>query len=49
MPKPKKWTAADFDVKASSIEGAGQGLFAMVRVVPEDTIGYYTGEVSNSD
>jgi len=49
MPKPKKWTAADFEVKASSIEGAGQGLFTKVRLEPEDTIGYYTGEVISSE
>jgi uncharacterized protein len=49
MPKPKKWTVADFEVKASSIKGAGQGLFAKVRLEPEDTIGYYTGEVITSD
>jgi hypothetical protein len=45
MPKPKKWTEADFEVKTSSIKGAGQGLFAKIRLEPEDTIGYYTGEV----
>jgi len=49
MPKPKKWTAADFEVKASSVEGAGQGLFTKVRLEPEDTIGYYTGEVISSE
>jgi SET domain-containing protein len=49
MPKPKKWTTADFEVKASIIEGAGRGLFAKVRLEPKDTIGYYTGEVINSD
>lgn len=45
MPKPKIWTEDDFDIKPSSIEGAGNGLFAKVRLQEEDTIGYYTGEV----
>ena len=45
MPKPKKWTADDFEIRTSTIEGAGQGLFAKQRIQEEDTIGYYTGEV----
>ena len=45
MAKPKRWTEADFEVKTSTIEGAGQGLFAKALLQPEDTIGYYTGEI----
>jgi SET domain-containing protein len=45
MPKAKKWTESAFEIKISTIEGAGQGLFAKERLDPEDTIGYYTGEV----
>jgi len=45
MPKPKTWTEEAFEIKASTIEGAGRGLFARVRIEPEETIGYYTGEV----
>lgn len=45
MPKPKKWTADDFEIRTSTIEGAGMGLFAKHRIAAEDTIGYYTGEV----
>lgn len=45
MPKPRKWTADDFEIRPSTIEGAGQGLFARHRIREEDTIGYYTGEV----
>ena len=45
MAKSKKWTETDFEVKPSTIEGAGQGLFAKIRLQPEDTIGYYTGEI----
>ena len=47
MTKPKKWHKTDFEVKASSIEGAGKGLFSKVRLAPEDTIGYYTGKIIN--
>lgn len=45
MAKSKQWTDTDFEVKPSTIEGAGQGLFAKVRLQAEDTIGYYTGEI----
>lgn len=45
MPKPKKWTAQDFEVRTSTIEGAGKGLFAKRTIEAEDTIGYYTGEI----
>jgi hypothetical protein len=45
MPKPKKWTADDFEIRTSTIEGAGMGLFAKHAIGEEDTIGYYTGEV----
>ena len=42
---PKKWTEDAFEVKASSIKGAGRGLFAKEHIEVEDTIGYYTGKV----
>ncbi|PXA03485.1 SET domain-containing protein-lysine N-methyltransferase [Coraliomargarita sinensis] len=45
MPKPKIFTESDFDVRPSTIKGAGQGLFAKTHIREEDTIGYYTGEV----
>lgn len=45
MPKPKTWTQNDFEVRPSSIEGAGMGLFTKNSVKVDDTIGYYTGEV----
>lgn len=45
MPKPQKWTAEHFDIRPSTIEGAGRGLFAKTHIAAEDTIGYYTGEV----
>jgi len=45
MPKPTKWTANDFEIRTSTIEGAGKGLFAMRAMREEDTIGYYTGEI----
>ena len=45
MPKKQKWTAEDFEIRTSTIEGAGMGLFARHAIGEEDTIGYYTGEV----
>jgi hypothetical protein len=45
MPKAKKWTAEAFDIRPSTIEGAGRGLFAQQRIETDETIGYYTGEV----
>ena len=45
MPKTKKWTANDFKIRTSTIEGAGMGLFARHAIGEKDTIGYYTGEV----
>ena len=45
MPKPKTFSEADFDVRDSTIEGAGRGLFARTSIAEDDTIGYYTGEI----
>ena len=45
MSKIQKWTADDFEIRTSTIEGAGMGLFAKHAIGEEDTIGYYTGEV----
>lgn len=45
MPRNKKWTEAAFEVKESTIKGAGKGLFSKVQISPEETIGYYTGEI----
>ena len=45
MPKIQKWTYDDFEIRTSTIEGAGMGLFARHAIGEEDTIGYYTGEV----
>ena len=44
MSKIQKWTADDFEIRTSTIEGAGMGLFARHAIGEEDTIGYYTGE-----
>jgi SET domain-containing protein len=41
----KKCTASDFEIRTSTIEGAGMGLFAKHAIGEENTIGYYTGEV----
>ena len=45
MPKATKWTADAFEIRPSTIEGAGRGLFAKQRIEAGDTIGDYTGEV----
>jgi len=45
MPKPEQLTEADFEIRRSTIKGAGQGLFAKTHIKEDDTIGYYTGEV----
>ncbi len=42
---PRKCTADDFEIRPSTIPGAGLGLFAKVAIELEDTIGFYTGEV----
>lgn len=45
MPRSKKWTAEAFEIRRSTIKGAGWGLFAKEKIATEDTIGYYTGEI----
>lgn len=40
----KTWGAEAFEVRASTIPGAGLGLFARVPIAIEDSIGRYTGE-----
>ncbi|MGJ8639665.1 MAG: SET domain-containing protein-lysine N-methyltransferase [Opitutaceae bacterium] len=49
MPKPKTWTEADFEIKTSTIEDAGKGLFAKVQIKEDDTIGYYTGYIIDEE
>ena len=39
------YTEADFEIRPSTIKGAGMGLFSRVDIELEETIGYYTGEV----
>ena len=45
MSKIQKWTAEDFEIRTSTIEGAGMGLFTRYAIGKDDTIGYYTGKV----
>jgi len=45
MPRTRIRTETDFDIRPSTIQGAGRGLFAKAHIAEEDTIGYYTGEV----
>ena len=49
MPKPRKFSEEHFEVRRSTIEGAGKGLFTNVAIRTDDTIGYYTGEVIDED
>jgi uncharacterized protein len=43
--KSVTWSAADFEVRPSSIPGANLGLFARARIRVGDTIGYYEGKI----
>lgn len=47
MAKKRQCSEEDFEVKTSTIEGAGRGLFARKTIQVDDTIGYYTGEILN--
>lgn len=49
MPRLKSYTADDFEIRESTISGAGLGLFSKVPVGIEETIGRYTGEIINWD
>ncbi len=49
MSKGNKWTEGAFEIKTSTIEGAGRGLFSKVQIKVEDTIGYYTGEIISEE
>ena len=46
---PKKWNANAFEVRPSTIPNAGNGLFALVHISLEDTIGYYTGKILDNN
>lgn len=45
MRKPRRWSADAFEIRTSTIKGAGLGLFSSEIISTEDTIGYYTGEI----
>lgn len=49
MPKPRTFDASHFEVRESTIPGAGKGLFTKVPIEIEETIGYYQGEVITID
>ncbi|NDV63076.1 SET domain-containing protein [Puniceicoccales bacterium CK1056] len=49
MPRPKSYSADDFEVRRSTIPGAGLGLFSKVHIGLEETIGQYTGEIITWD
>ena len=42
---PRTWTEEHFEVKPSTLPGAGMGLFTKVAIEPGDRIGDYTGKV----
>ncbi|HAD21143.1 MAG: SET domain-containing protein-lysine N-methyltransferase [Opitutae bacterium] len=44
----KKWTADSFEIRSSTIPEAGRGLFSLVQISIEDTIGYYKGKILNN-
>ena len=44
---PIVWNEDDFEVKPSTIPNAGMGLFSKVHILPDDTIGPYTGKMLN--
>ena len=46
---PKRWTAEAFEVRPSTIFKAGNGLFSLVNINLEDTIGYYTGKILDNN
>jgi len=45
MPAARCYNAKDFEIRPSTIEGAGLGLFSKVRIEAEETIGHYTGKI----
>lgn len=47
--KPQILTAADFEIKNSTVKGIGKGLFAKVDIHRGDTIGYYEGKVLDDE
>jgi SET domain-containing protein len=49
MPRIKPRPTSDFEVRESTIPGAGLGLFARVPIGLEETIGYYSGDLITWD
>lgn len=49
FPMPRTFTDNDFEVRPSTIPGAGRGLFSKVLIEVGDTIGYYTGDIITED
>lgn len=45
MARPRTFAASHFEVRESTIPGAGKGLFSKVRIEIEETIGYYQGAI----
>lgn len=40
-----RFSSADFEIRTSTLPGAGKGLFTRVPIGEEETIGFYTGEL----
>lgn len=45
MKKPVVWLHEHFEIKKSTIKGAGKGLFAKELLRAGDTVGHYTGKI----
>lgn len=43
--RPVSWTEDDFEIRKSTIPGAGLGLFSKMAIRKGDTIGPYTGKI----
>ena len=49
MPRIRPRPASDFEVRESTVPGAGLGLFARQAIGIEETIGYYSGDLITWD
>lgn len=45
----KTWTRDAFEICRSTIPNAGSGLFSLVNIAVEDTIGCYTGKILDNE
>ena len=45
MPRSRHFNENHFEIRPSPVPGAGMGLFSLAHILPNDTLGYYTGRV----